>query len=350
MRRLTLTFIAALLLVTGYAAGRADLRLDSVTAQSDCQTFTETGKTVCAEFLTYWKANGGLAQQGFPISDTFNEMSETDGKTYKVQYFERAVFEAHPEKQPPYNVLLTLLGSQKFKQRYNNTQPSGTVSAAMVAATAVPATASATVTPTTPSPTTTRPAAAMSGSVQRFSGTGTKVTQRFSLVAGLVAFKSVSQAGRDNFIAHLVDPSGNELALAANEIGPSTSSTVANVKEGGMYALAVQYDGTWTIEVSNPGSTLDNPIKVPTTFTGTGRMVTQPFTLSQGSLTVNYVSMTGRDNFIAHLVDSSGLDVGLGANEIGPSNGSRIVRVPANGVYVFEVQYDGKWSLSVTQG
>ena len=123
MRRTTLLTLAMLLLMMGYAAGRADLRFDGVTAQSDCQTFTETGKTVCAEFLAYWKANGGLAQQGYPISDTFNEKSETDGQTYKVQYFERAVFELHPEKQPPYNVLLTLLGSQKFKQRYNGTQP-----------------------------------------------------------------------------------------------------------------------------------------------------------------------------------------------------------------------------------
>jgi hypothetical protein len=34
-----------------------------------------------------------------------------------VQYFERAVFEHHPENQPPYNVLLSLLGKFRFDSR-----------------------------------------------------------------------------------------------------------------------------------------------------------------------------------------------------------------------------------------
>ena len=37
--------------------------------QPDCQTFPETGKNVCGSFLTYWQTRGGLAQQGFPISN-----------------------------------------------------------------------------------------------------------------------------------------------------------------------------------------------------------------------------------------------------------------------------------------
>jgi hypothetical protein len=32
-----------------------------------------------------------------------------------VQYFERARFEYHPENQPPYDVLLGLLGRQLFR-------------------------------------------------------------------------------------------------------------------------------------------------------------------------------------------------------------------------------------------
>lgn len=349
--RVQVWVIAAMLVATGYTLGLARVHeATRVDAQGDCQMFPETGKSACGDFLRYWKANGGLAQQGFPISEPFNEMSETDGKMYRVQYFERAVFELHPELTAPNNILLTLLGSQKFKQRYNGTQPAAnSLSTAMTATGAVSATAPPAATPTS-TPTATRSAVVMSGTVQTFSGMGTKVTQRFSLAAGLVAFKSTSQAGRDNFIVYLTDPSGNQITLAANEIGPSVSSTVANVKQSGMYALAVQYDGAWTIEVSNPGTALNNPIRVPTTITGSGQMVTQPLSLSQGSLTVNYMSLAGRDNFIAQLVDSSGRDIGLGANEIGPSNGSRIIRVPADGVYVFNVQYDGKWSLTLTQG
>src|SRR5689334_6043799 len=79
-----------------------------------CRTFPETGKTVCGDFLTYWDTHGGLAQQGFPLSAEFQERSDIDGKTYTVQYFERAVFELHPENKPPYNILLSLLGANRL--------------------------------------------------------------------------------------------------------------------------------------------------------------------------------------------------------------------------------------------
>ena len=65
------------------------------------QTFAETGKTVRGLFLDYWNSHGGLAQQGFPISEEIQEKSDTDGKIYTVQYFERAVMEYHPKIPPP---------------------------------------------------------------------------------------------------------------------------------------------------------------------------------------------------------------------------------------------------------
>jgi len=92
-------------------------------AQPGCRTFPETKKTVCGRFLQYWQANGGLAQQGFPISEEFLEKSDLDGKTYTVQYFERAVFEKHPENQPPYDVLLSQLGTFRFRDKYRGVEP-----------------------------------------------------------------------------------------------------------------------------------------------------------------------------------------------------------------------------------
>jgi alpha-acetolactate decarboxylase len=80
--------------------------------------FKETGHRVGGKFLDYWQKNGGLAQQGFPISEEFDEVSPLDGKTYHVQYFERAVFEAHPENKPPYDVLLSQLGTFRYKQKH----------------------------------------------------------------------------------------------------------------------------------------------------------------------------------------------------------------------------------------
>ena len=54
-----------------------------------------------------------------PFSETFQEVSPTDGKTYLVQYFERNRLEYHPEyANTPNAVLLGLLGVQEYARRY----------------------------------------------------------------------------------------------------------------------------------------------------------------------------------------------------------------------------------------
>lgn len=89
-----------------------------VSVGPDSLTFAPTGKTVRGAFLAYWDAHGGLPIFGYPISNEMTEQSATDGKPYTVQYFERAVFELHPENQPPYDVLLTRLGSLRYDTLY----------------------------------------------------------------------------------------------------------------------------------------------------------------------------------------------------------------------------------------
>jgi hypothetical protein len=118
MKRFLILLLAILLalLVQGLAT-------HAQTVQARCRAFSQTGKTACGAFLRYWENNGGLARQGLPISSEFDETSRTDGKVYKVQYFERAVFEYHPENRPPYDVLLSLLGSQFLAERYPNGAP-----------------------------------------------------------------------------------------------------------------------------------------------------------------------------------------------------------------------------------
>ena len=73
--------------------------------------FAETQHTLGGAILTYWNKFGGLAQFGFPLTEPFTEVSETDGKEYTVQYFERARLELHPEfAGTDYEVLLGHLG------------------------------------------------------------------------------------------------------------------------------------------------------------------------------------------------------------------------------------------------
>ncbi len=75
--------------------------------------FPLTGHNLKGKLKSYWEANGGLSIYGYPITDEFEELNQADGKTYIVQYFERARFELHPENAgTSYEVLLGLLGNE----------------------------------------------------------------------------------------------------------------------------------------------------------------------------------------------------------------------------------------------
>ncbi|HET9495733.1 MAG TPA: glycosyl hydrolase family 18 protein [Chloroflexia bacterium] len=77
----------------------------------DTLYFPQVQHTISGAFLTYWQKYGGLRQFGYPITEPLLELSDIDGKTYSVQYFERARFELHPEYAgTEAEVLLGLLG------------------------------------------------------------------------------------------------------------------------------------------------------------------------------------------------------------------------------------------------
>ncbi|MGN6754866.1 MAG: N-acetylmuramoyl-L-alanine amidase, partial [Thermomicrobiales bacterium] len=79
--------------------------------------FSQTGHNLDGAFRDYWLSHGGLFVSGLPITEAFTEISPTDGKPYTVQYFERARYEYHPENDPPFDVLLGLLGNQLVQQK-----------------------------------------------------------------------------------------------------------------------------------------------------------------------------------------------------------------------------------------
>jgi hypothetical protein len=130
-RRRALPLLVGTLLALSLTLPSAALPARAAAAQGRAeQCFAQTGKCVAGPFLDYWLANGGLAQQGLPLTDEFMEISPLDGKPYRVQYFERARFEHHPENDPPYRVLLGLLGLEQYRARYaapptGNTDPFG---------------------------------------------------------------------------------------------------------------------------------------------------------------------------------------------------------------------------------
>src|SRR5437764_5304514 len=101
--RIRLVLGVALLLASGLTAATAR------PARAADQCFPQTGRCVPERFYAYWQQHGGLALNGYPLSDPFTEALE-DGKPYTVQYFERVRMEHHPENQPPFDVLLGQFG------------------------------------------------------------------------------------------------------------------------------------------------------------------------------------------------------------------------------------------------
>jgi hypothetical protein len=94
------------------------LNVTTTTAQppqtSSSYTFKETNLAVAGRFWQVWQSGRSFADSlyinGLPITALRDEVSTTDGKTYKTQWFERARFEQHTENSAPNDVLLGLLG------------------------------------------------------------------------------------------------------------------------------------------------------------------------------------------------------------------------------------------------
>src|SRR6266498_1184324 len=76
-------------------------------ARSD-RLFPETGWHVSGQFLAFWEAGGGLPVFGLPIGP---EKASMGG--LRVQQFERARLELHPQHASPYDFELGRLGDRK---------------------------------------------------------------------------------------------------------------------------------------------------------------------------------------------------------------------------------------------
>jgi hypothetical protein len=319
----------ALLLVViaglaGYLVGTVTPTPPLAAQQPAEQCFPETGKCVRGDFLTYWRANGGLRQQGLPISD---EMVETqapppagDGKTYTVQYFERSRFERHPENQPPNDVLLGLLGSEQYAVRY----PAGSPSAPPGP---VP----------TPAPSATTPGApALSVATSR--------SYRDSILGLVVAGELVNNGGDASdirVVASVIDTAGNTVATDSDS--PSLL-ILGNGKRVGflitIHNAPQQYaELRFQVESQPPGQ-IDRDFyygdlvvegatfQPPTTQSGYGRIVGQ--VRNTGSRATEVVTVVA----VAVAGDNSVLD----ANDVHPSLRS----IPPGGTSPFELTWFGQ--------
>jgi hypothetical protein len=266
--------------------------------------FPQTGKRLGGLFRTYWQSHGGLAQQGYPISDEFDEVSDLDGKTYRVQYFERAVFEYHPENQPPYNVLLSQLGTFRYREKYG-------------------------------------------GLSTQLSGAGNQNVP-FALHAGLAVFQSLRSANDGYFYIDVDDAAGNHLGTIATGSIPVDISYAIPIPADGTYALDVQSEGGWTVNVSQPTAAYATP---PTKQRWSGRysQATPLFSLHAGQAAFHAISPNSTQNWRVTLLDQNGQWVADIVSGPSTPDVSVTIDVPADGVYLLQVLADGDWVVEVQQ-
>jgi hypothetical protein len=104
-------------------------------AAAGARFFAESGHSLAGAFRSYYESHGlelgdrgvtpreSLALFGYPISEPFDEINPDTGLLYRVQYFERARMELHPENPAAYRVLLGRLSASALLVRGSNPGP-----------------------------------------------------------------------------------------------------------------------------------------------------------------------------------------------------------------------------------
>jgi hypothetical protein len=186
------------------------------------------------------------------------------------------------------------------------------------------------------------PASAVVAGSSDLTGRGSQITQKFTLTQGVAIFRA-RHNGQGNFMVDLLDASGRQVGLAANTIGTSTSGRAIRIPATGTYLLKVVADGAWSFKIEQP-----EPIEVqalPATLSGTGDDVTT-FVQLPDDLVVAQSQYTGDGNFIAEMVDPTGRNVALVANEIGTSTSSTALNGGGRIVFL-TVESDGPWTITL---
>ena len=79
--------------------------------------FPETGHYISGQIRQYWEEYGGLAAFGYPLTSIFWDL-QPNNDIRRVQYFERVRMEYVQGNAQPYDVLLTLIGTEITADRH----------------------------------------------------------------------------------------------------------------------------------------------------------------------------------------------------------------------------------------
>lgn len=190
-----------------------------------------------------------------------------------------------------------------------------------------------------------------------YSGTGDKVTDKFTLQAGVTIFY-MKHSGSSNFAVKLYNDTGEYVELLANEIGIYDGATMIGVKsdnivgaQPGKHYLDIDADGAWNITIGQPRVASGSAL--PQTMSGSGPSVSIPLQLAAGTVIFN-MTHDGSSNFAVILWSDDGEYEDLIANEIGAYSGETSVTVGTGllqvspGIAWLNIAADGNWTIKVT--
>lgn len=175
-----------------------------------------------------------------------------------------------------------------------------------------------------------------------FEGTGQTATEYFTPTLPGPTVIATGNQGSGNFAVWILDESGQQVELVANEIGSYTSVDMFALIPGSRYSLDVA-GGDWGIEVRSlplyerGGSPAGSYGREYASFVG-------PVEFAGGERVTLSASSGG--NVAAWLKDATGANAGLLFNEIGPVQGLS-TRISAQGTGYIDVRTNGTWSMEI---
>lgn len=182
------------------------------------------------------------------------------------------------------------------------------------------------------------------GIMETFRGSGDDIVDLSSPLS--VVLVQVHHRGSSNFVVRPAFDTGSGSSLV-NEIGQYTGEMLAYGRgEAQVVGFDVTADGPWVISAANLTLVADGDA-LSTSYEGVGDSVVglpvdfddpQPVTRFSRAT----VTHEGSSNFVVRVMLGSAL-----VNEIGTYDGT--VRLPADGLFGFEITADGAWTLELDE-
>lgn len=181
--------------------------------------------------------------------------------------------------------------------------------------------------------------AMVSVNVITLSGSGSLLSDDFEINPGLMVLHyQFSGPGA----VTLVDSQGTELAVF--QISRAGAGSRALSLPPGIYRLAVQSSGEWSVGIEDP-SPLSVPVP-PLSFSWTGQLATGFFQVRGGAVVIEMVH-DGAGPFVVTVMEAGGSAVYLAASEDGPFEGTRSVPLRSEVFYLLDVQSDSPWTINI---